>query len=219
MGGVASVGIKQQIKARAPFLVPFVRSGQSGMQAISEIAQWRNRHYAAPSPAFIKRAVIARNGSRSGTFVETGTYIGDTAAFAARRFARVITIEPDLRLYRDAALRFRSKPNVEVINGTSEDSFASAVDAAGPDITLWLDAHFSGDGTFAGQSISTILSELQTLSEALPNLSRCVIMIDDIRGFGLSPGYPDKATLVRWAEEHHMDWHIEHDIMVLASSV
>tara|TARA_R110002020_G_scaffold37886_24_gene114428 strand:- start:685 stop:945 length:261 start_codon:yes stop_codon:yes gene_type:complete len=84
-------------------------------------------------------------------------------------------------------------------------------------VTFWLDAHFSGDGTFAGQSISTILSELATLSDALPQLSRCVIMIDDIRGFGLSPGYPDKATLVDWAEENNMDWHIEHDIMVLVA--
>lgn len=150
------MSLKQQIKSRAPALLPIVRSIQSRFQGFSEVLAWQRRHYAAPSPAFIKRRVIARNGSQTGTFVETGTYIGDTTDFAAGLFKRVITIEPDLRLYGDAALRFQARKNVQVINGTSEDSFAAAVDAAGNDATFWLDAHFSGDGTFFGQSISTI---------------------------------------------------------------
>ena len=53
--------------------------------------QWRARDYGAPSPASIKQRVLLRNAAPSCAWVETGTYLGDTAAFHAvnRRISAV----------------------------------------------------------------------------------------------------------------------------------
>src|SRR5450759_1346249 len=77
---------------------------------------WAERGYAAPSPSFIKRQVVLRNGIPGATWVETGTYKGDTAALLSDSAKMVFTIEPAPHLFEAAKKRFASKHNVEVIN-------------------------------------------------------------------------------------------------------
>jgi len=50
-----------------------------------ENAQWRQRGYAAPSPPHVKHALLLRVGMPEETWIETGTYLGDTTALLARR--------------------------------------------------------------------------------------------------------------------------------------
>jgi len=170
----------------------------------------------APAPWVVKRAVIRRNALHGGTFVETGTYMGDTAAYAARFSSRVITLEPFKKLYDEAIVRFQRTPAVELINEASEQAFPALLRTLSGDVTFWLDAHYSGEGTFIGQHVSPIEIELDSILPHLHRLARCVIMVDDLRGFGLSPGYPDPEVLVQWAVTNGLKWHIEHDIMVIA---
>jgi hypothetical protein len=206
---------KEQLKRQSPTLTQWVRKARRSTQTVGEIREWMGRSFQAPAPWVVKRAVVRRNAIEGGVFVETGTYMGDTAAYAAQFSKRVITLEPFGKLYEEAKLRFARSPSVEVINAPSEEAFPQILPALSGDVTFWLDAHYSGEGTFIGQHISPIELELESIRPHLPRLSRCVVMVDDMRGFGLSPGYPLPEVMVQWAIANEMKWHIEHDILVL----
>jgi len=69
-----------------------------------ENAQWRHRGYAAPSPPHVKHALLLRVGMPEETWIETGTYLGDTTALLARRARMVYSIELEPKLYERALL-------------------------------------------------------------------------------------------------------------------
>ena len=213
------MGFKDQLKKHAPGLQILSRSARRYFQTFSEIHECMGRSYAAPAPWIIKRAVIRRNALPGGTFVETGTYMGDTAAYAAKFSAKVITLEPFHRLYCEAHNRFRHSPSVELINAASEAAFPALLPGLSGHVTFWLDAHYSGEGTFIGQHISPIEIELAAIGEQIGRYAKCVVMVDDMRGFGLSPGYPVPEAVVQWAVTNDLDWHIEHDILVMTKRV
>ena len=109
----------------------------------AESRAWAARGYAPPSPEHVKRLLLLRNGAPNATWIESGTYLGDTAAFLSIKAMRVYTIEPDEALFTMAQRRFAGS-NGEVRRGLSEDVFpALLLDVAG-DVNLWLDGHFSG---------------------------------------------------------------------------
>jgi protein-L-isoaspartate O-methyltransferase len=89
----------------------------------AEEREWIARCYQAPSPTWIKRSVLLRLGIKNATWVETGTFIGDTTALLARESRAVHTIEPQRTLFEQAELRFRDDSRVNVIHGLSEDVF------------------------------------------------------------------------------------------------
>ena len=81
---------------------------------------------------------------RLGDFVETGTYRGDTAAWAAEHFARVTTIELSPAYCAAAQTRFRDRPGVRVLGGDSSAVLAATIPALPGPAFFWLDAHWSG---------------------------------------------------------------------------
>lgn len=169
-----------------------------------------------PAPPGVKQATIRRNAVHGGTFVETGTFFGDTSAFARGFSKRVITIEPADELYRAAVRRFSgSATPVEVINAPSEEALPALVPHLQGDVTFWLDGHYSGGVTYEGADHTPLLRELDCLGPHVSRLDRLSILIDDVRECGLNPTYPPLAKLLQWAGDHAMTWHIEHDILVL----
>lgn len=179
---------------------------------------WRRRGFAAPSPDHVKRAVLLRHGWPEATWVETGTYRGDTTARLAAAARHVISLEPAAGLFAAAQRRFRGTPNVELINATSEAAFPALLPRLQGGVCFWLDGHFSGGATFRGPNDTPILSELQAIAEHLPRWPRVAVLVDDLRLFtggthAYGP-YPTLATLVDWAAGQGLAWHIEHDIFV-----
>lgn len=179
---------------------------------------WRARGYAAPSPDHVKRAVLLRNGLADATWVETGTYRGDTTAVLAAVARHVISLEPAEALFAAARRRFDGVGNVELIPATSEQAFPSLLPRLEGAVCFWLDGHFSGGPTFRGPSDTPIVEELAAIGAHLARWPRVVVMVDDLRLFtgevhAYGP-YPPLATLVDWASRHGLDWHIEHDIFV-----
>ena len=183
-----------------------------------ELADWKARGFAAPSPPHIKRVTLLRNGTPGCTWVETGTYFGDTTAILAKHAKYVYSIEPEPELHARARLRFTKTKNVEIIHGTSELVFPGLLAKLSGDVSFWLDGHYSAGVTFKGEKDTPIKEELAAISAALPRLGRVTILIDDVRCFDPShpefSEYPARGWLVGWAQSQNLKWHIEHDIFV-----
>src|SRR3546814_686803 len=119
-------------------------------QRRAEYRAWHDREFATPLPNDAKRSVLSRYGYPQETWVETGTYLGETTAFLSKNSNKVITIEPSEELFSKAANRFKSSPNVEVLPGGSEDVFPDLLPRLSGKINFWLDGHHSGGDTYLG---------------------------------------------------------------------
>ena len=125
-------------------------------------------------------------------FVETGTYRGDTAAWAAAHFARVATIELSPEYHAAATTRFRAQPQVRVLLGDSGAMLRKVVaELAGPAV-FWLDAHWSGLDTAGRETECPLLSELAILNAAPVTHT---LLVDDARLFAAPPPRPHRAEL------------------------
>lgn len=179
---------------------------------------WHRRAYAAPSPNQIKRFILERNGLPGATWVETGTFKGNTTAFLAGIGSKVYSIEPEPTLFANAAARFASNDRITILNGPSERIFPDLLPTLSGDLNFWLDGHYSAGVTFKGDIDTPIIAELDEIARNLDRFGRVVILIDDLRCF--DPDIPEYAEyppldhLVDWARAHAFKWSIEHDIFV-----
>lgn len=181
-----------------------------------EVRAWEERRYSSPSPSHIKRSVLLRLGIPDAIWVETGTFMGDTAAMLATIASAVYTIEPEKKLYESAAARFAQDSKVHAIHGLSEDVFPTLLPTLSGDVNFWLDGHYSGGITHQGPTDCPVRDELSNISANMEKFSKVMVMIDDVRCFNPSvpeyKDYPDINYLVDWARANRMRWHIEHDI-------
>lgn len=192
---------------------------QRGMR--NEQREWTQRRYEAPSPANIKRSVLMRLGHPGGTWIETGTFMGDTTALLANGSNAVYTIEPERTLYENAARRFANSPKVRVLHGLSEDVFPTLLPTLKGSVNFWLDGHYSGGITHQGPTDCPVREELQNIQSNLKFYEKVAILIDDMRCFDPSipeyADYPSLDYLVDWARMNNLTWHIEHDIFAALS--
>jgi hypothetical protein len=183
--------------------------------------KWRNNGFSSPSPQFIKTQVLKRNGINSGTWLETGTYLGDTTKFLSRNFpnSKIISLEPQILIFNFAKFRLRRRNNILIVNGSSEGKFEETLSKLVGPVNFWLDGHFSGDITFQGDSISPIIQELNIIEKYMKKIGELAVFIDDIRDFDadLNSGYPSRDVLVAWANKNNLKWNIEQDIFIAKS--
>ncbi|HUC49604.1 MAG TPA: hypothetical protein VMA30_09490 [Xanthobacteraceae bacterium] len=123
-----------------------------------------------------------------GLVVETGTFLGDTAAFLSRRGYDVITVELDPKLAALARLRFARNRHVHLIEGDSGTRLPAVVGQLTHPALFYLDAHYSGPGTGKGDVETPIAAEIDLILQRAPAGS--VVAIDDARCFGTAPDYP-----------------------------
>jgi len=202
--------------------VPLFNSGsklktvKSSIGSELTLRSWRKSNWTMPTPRPVKWEVLARWGNLSDTWVETGTYLGDTTNYLARQAKHVWTIEPSNELASKAKDRFSQLNNVTVVNGLSENFLSQVLDSINGPLSLWLDGHFSGGITHEGPQETPITQELEILSANLGRFPSMKILIDDFRCFGQlnarpSP-YPPRTALVEFAAENKLDWTVEQDI-------
>lgn len=123
------------------------------------------------------------------TFIETGTYTGDTTEYAARYFRHVYTVERDLSRFQSSLARLSHLDNVIAYNGDSPDILRRLVPVMRDKnrrCLYWLDAHYCGDGVGANFPQCPLMAELDAIGDA-PG----AILIDDARVF---TGRPDAAN-------------------------
>jgi hypothetical protein len=165
-----------------------------------------------------KQKVLLRNGLRDATWVETGTYMGDTTSILSKVAKMVYSIEPEPTLFSEAEQRFSHTSNVRIIKGLSEEVFPKLLPTISGNVCFWLDGHYSAGITFKGPQETPILDELTAIGRHISQMDKIVVLVDDVRCFDpRNPefsAYPPVDVLVDWARKHNLTWHIEHDIFV-----
>jgi hypothetical protein len=148
--------------------------------------------------SFSKRLMLSKVGNEHNceTFVESGTYLGDTVAYLQRQFRVVISIELSNDLHQAACRRFSNKSNIRLLQGDSGQRLNDALTQIKGRALFWLDGHYSGGVTARGTTECPILAELDAIKSHHRNDH--VIIIDDARLFGSNPDYPsiEKVTSI-----------------------
>ena len=73
------------------------------------------------------------------TFIETGTFLGDTSFTASEIFKTVHTIELSPDLYQKAIVRFQNRPHVHVHQGDSSQRFPEILGKFNQDVLFgWM---------------------------------------------------------------------------------
>lgn len=142
------------------------------------------------SHAFLKQLVDC---FQIKTFVETGTYLGDSTAVAAELFEKVHTIELSESLYNQAKKRFAHYLHVELHHGDSSELLPLVLTTIHNNTLFWLDGHFSKGNTAQGEKNTPILEELAAIKNA--KMHDAIILIDDIRLFQNTQPYPDPSLM------------------------
>ncbi len=121
------------------------------------------------------------------TFVETGTYKGQTAVWASKTFDRVITVEGSEDLYREVTQKHGHVANIEFICGDSREKLAWIVTRLRGPAVFWLDAHWCGGSAYGQTAQCPILDEIRAINSSPYSH---FLFIDDARYFVAPPPSP-----------------------------
>ncbi len=143
------------------------------------------------------------------TFIETGTFMGDTTFIASDIFKTVHTIELSPELHQKAVKRFENRSHVHVHHGDSSSIFPEILGQNNQNVLFWLDGHYSEGITAKGDENTPIIQELKAIKNA--QTKNAVILIDDLRMFdttwdhipldSAARGYPMATSLCAAIQE------------------
>lgn len=124
-------------------------------------------------------------------FIETGTFLGDTAVWASNHFEDVVTIEYSKEIYEKTVARHGKIRNVDFVFGDSRSVLAEVVPKLIHPAVFWIDSHWSVGKTYGEHDECPLIEELRVI-----NMSNCdhFLFIDDARQFMSPPPRP-----------HHID--------------
>jgi len=178
-----------------PWILPFTR-WRIGIK-------WRLQGRRIPSPPLVKQSLVREYQRRFGlrVFVETGTFAGDMIDAVVGRFDRIFSIELDDQWYAKAVARFAGRREVTLLHGDSSIRLCEILAGLRVPALFWLDAHYSGPATARGPLDSPIVRELELI--AAHPVRGHVILIDDIRDFNGSGGYPEAGALAAELRRNH----------------
>lgn len=126
------------------------------------------------------------------TFVETGTYLGDTTNAVSEYFDKIYTFEITRELVDLAKIRFANKNNIEIIHGDSGVELEKLLPRINDKTIFWLDGHYSEGFVHAKKyNLDTpIIKEIETIfTSNIKDLDN-IILIDDAFEFDGTRGYP-----------------------------
>ena len=182
---------------------------------------WYSRRQCTnPPPSIIKHKILLRHGIKFANWIETGTFIGETTKFLSKNYPRVHTIEASNECIQIAKRYVGRKSNITFYQGTSEDLFESILQKQTGCINFWLDAHFSSGITYEGSNLSSIISELLSISKNINKFDQIAVFIDDIDGHFFDPkSYPKIDYYVEWANNKKLKWLIENNIFIAKTKI
>jgi hypothetical protein len=175
-------------------LLPYIEFGRH----FPRIFMWLRDGCSGIAPPEIKRLAILSYQKKFDlwNFIETGTYYGDSLAYIANNKSISCTsIELSDYYHQLAIKRFRSYPNVTLLQGDSGKILPVVVGNLQTPTLFWLDGHYSGGLTAKGEIDTPISAELQSILDS-PILNH-VILIDDARYFNGTDNYPHLDDLLK----------------------
>lgn len=148
------------------------------------------------------------------TFVETGTYLGETLEHALHSFEELHSIELSVDLAQRAEEYFSSYRHVRIWRGDSANVLPRVLEVITGPALFWLDAHDSGSIAARGDLRTPILAELQVLMERGEN--RDVVLIDDAHLFNGTNEYPSLQDIRVLVKHEHPSWrcYLRSDVIV-----
>jgi hypothetical protein len=159
---------------------------------------WRELTFVIP-PYHEKREIILayQKKYKCISFIETGTFLGDTIERLKYEFKQLYSIELSEELASNAQRRFENEAHIRIYQGDSGELIEKIFEQAQTPVLFWLDGHYSGTcigdnqiiKTAKGSLITPILKELDAI---LSNggIQNNVILIDDARLFTGKSDYP-----------------------------
>jgi hypothetical protein len=167
---------------------------RSVLKLLAHAVNWARVHDHLLLMPFEKRDRLARiiENLHIGTVVETGTYLGETAAYLATRVRRVISIEIDEKNAAEARRRCAAHANVEILLGSSEKLLPDVLSQLSGPVLFWLDAHYQ-TGMTKGRRRCPLFDELAAILDA--KQIEPTIVIDDARKFIWVNGWPSLASV------------------------
>jgi hypothetical protein len=176
------------------------------------------KDYKINCPAEIKREFIKeiQGKNKFKTFIETGTYLGDTLEFLKDSFYELISIELSDEYYVKAIERFKTSPNIKIVHGDSGERLPEILKTIKEPCIFWLDGHYSSGNTARGEIDTPIYKEISAILGS--SIKNHTVLIDDARLFFGKNDYPWLPNLKRYIDRlsqncYHMS--ITKDIIVL----
>jgi hypothetical protein len=163
----------------------------SQLRGLSQITRWVWNGMPLPPVPAAKRQIIHAmlRKYRLTTFVETGTFKGDTLASVAATGIRAISVELSRQYFDRANQRFAGRRNVELHQGDSGIVLPRIVATLTEPALFWLDGHYSAGETAHGELASPISAEMDSIIRS--PVPGHVILIDDAQDFIGQGGYPE----------------------------
>lgn len=152
------------------------------------------------------------------TFIETGTYKGESSRWAAQHFDSVYTIEQFERYFVGAKRGAEGIQNLYMILGDSREKLVDVLEEIDGHAIIWLDAHWIGNAEAAHEQMNECpLAE--ELDAVLMSPFEHFIIVDDARLFIDGPKKPhDPKQWPTYAEiEERLDgWKlfVKNDIII-----
>jgi len=179
------------------------------------VISWFLNGQVLPAPHIIKRTIL-RNYARKyecATFVETGTYLGDTTYALKNTFKKLISIELDQNLYNRAFERFKHNPHIIILQGDSATVLPSVIATVSSPALFWLDGHYSGENTGHSGLETPIMAELELIFNH--PIKNHVILIDDARLFLGARDYPTLEEVRNFVKNNsaYLNMSVENDII------
>ena len=95
------------------------------------------------------------------TFIETGTFQGDTALWASDHFDDVYTIEFSKKIYKDTIAKFQNRSNINFLFGDSRSRISEIIPNLHKPALFWLDSHWCGGSTYGEEDQCPLLAEIE----------------------------------------------------------
>jgi hypothetical protein len=120
-------------------------------------AVWKGQY--RPAPHAVKMRILRSwlPDAAGMTFIETGTYRGDTVLALRHVFKRLISIEIDAALHELAKSRTAAARNINLVLGDCTVELPKILSNLGGRAAFWLDGHWSGGVTGRGDMDDPIL--------------------------------------------------------------
>lgn len=188
---------------------------RSVIRARLEVRRWALQGRPAPPPPLVKRRTIRAyiRRYRLRTFVETGTFYGDTVAAIRSQVDNVVTIEISQLLAADARRRFEGDEHVRVLEGDSGNLLPEVLNCLEHPTLFWLDGHYSEGVTGRGDEDTPIRAELAAIFAHAAGRGH-VVLIDDARHFDGNE-YPSLEEIADLARSSDYRFEVRNDMIRL----
>ena len=135
--------------------------------------------------------LLIKDNYKISTFVETGTFKGNTARWAAKHFNQIITIENSQEYYNELINTKIKNENIEFLYGDSRLHLETIINKVQEPAIFWLDSHWCGGSSFGENDQCPLLKELSIINSS--NFDH-FILIDDARLFLSPPPCPNDLS-------------------------